>query len=145
MCVLGRLVHFTERETYLFSLNIPTATGRYVSKRTILCNNPLLCDHQSCHPVNKSQYPISTVLTKSPSPQFWESSLVWRTYSGTNETYPMIVPTNFRMHPTYARYITWSKLIVQCVLPVALLVFFNRSVSSDPLPVLELSGYSFIP
>ena len=59
--------------------------------------------------------------------QFWESTIVWRpSHSGTNETYPVIAVTNFRVHPTYSRYVTWSKLIVQCVLPVALLVFFNR-------------------
>ena len=59
--------------------------------------------------------------------QFWESTIVWRTYSGSNESYPRIEVTDFRVHPTYARYVTWSKLVVQCLLPMALLVFFNRS------------------
>ncbi len=36
--------------------------------------------------------------------------------------------TEFRVDPTYSRYVTWSKLLVQCVLPVVLLVFFNKKI-----------------
>ena len=73
--------------------------------------------------------------------QFWESTIVWRTRTGTNETYPLIRVTNFRLHPTYARYVTWSKLVVQCVLPVAILVFFNRSVASVAPEYVEIVGF----
>jgi hypothetical protein len=71
-------------------------------------------------------------------PKFFESTVMYRTELTTdasghlvNVTRATVNHTAFRVHPTYARYITWSKLVVQGVVPVILLIFFNKKIYRD--------------
>ena len=61
-------------------------------------------------------------------PKFFEAQVeIWED-PGSNRTFIAVRETEFRVNPTYIRYMTWARLLVQNIFPVVLLVYFNTKI-----------------
>ncbi|TRY77341.1 hypothetical protein TCAL_10524 [Tigriopus californicus] len=113
-------------------MTVAIAFERYVAVHNPINYNRAMNDARATRArVFRFVFPVIVASVLFSVPKFFESTVVHKYNPSTNETIAMLNYTAFRVHPTYARYVNWSKLLVQGVLPVTLLIFFNKKIYCD--------------
>lgn len=113
-------------------MTVAIAFERYVAVHNPINYNRAMNDARATRArVFRFVFPVIVASVLFSVPKFFESTVVHKYIPSTNETIAVLNYTAFRVHPTYARYVNWSKLLVQGILPVTLLIFFNKKIYCD--------------
>ena len=113
-------------------MTVAIAFERYVAVHNPINYNRAMNDGKATRSrVVKFFIPVMLASILFSLPKFFESTVAEYYDHDKNLTVIFVNYTSIRVDPTYSFYVNWSRLLVQGVFPVFLLIFFNKRIYCD--------------